>query len=1200
MPIYECATKAVDVTDDRLVFRQNCKTQFCFAMCQQRTAPHLPDSNTFRHVKPPSNCTTSSSILSGCMTPEYSDELAFGDRCDYKLYSVTDMNINQSNKCWMLALIFFFTLLSMVSNAANAGQRRTLYLSLSFSIPESERTGALDLLNNLNIQPGSYVGVFYYRGDPDYWSTESKTECDWALIQCSTAGANWDGHIDQIVGIGQTSDGLTDGYVYFSGKLPSLQPFPYLKRIEIFGKFDPDLARYHVISGNLPSFAGLSRLEYIRLGYHQISGQISSLSGLPALKEIILNDNKISGSIPRLSESINLTKIGLENNRLDGTIQDLSGLTNLQYMDFQNNQLKGQIPDLSTLSSLRVANFQNNRLSGPLPPLPPQCGILSYLPTGCTINICGNNLSPSGIKAIDDAWDIAAYRWRECQASSDMGPIKIINPYKHVVEYEDTSSASDPSLLAVSNDEAESFSADGVSAVLVSIPSADKVSPVTLKVNNSNAAKLSTFTRNYLTSSSSAIAATAELTLGANDLQCIDDLELGERCFFLALLWPSDGLPASRNVSQTGANVQVSVTATQKNQSKSASISLAPPPVLMVHGIWSSAEASRIRPNDAGGLGNYLKNQLSPIPKVGFVDYGSVSDQAFHSFRIQSEFDNSLMLLLQQVNNQSNMAARKVDVVAHSMGGLVTRYYMNNRDQMMQSGKLPRRSVIYQNPVHQLITIGTPHLGSELATQLFNNKKNVLQVPPRLLARLILSLIESANVPGLIAVGAGITGCATTDFCTLGNVLSIAGKKVGDGVVSLIPSNTTSNLPNQDQYKAIVGNAPSSSFSGLLDASVTEKLLNILIGGFIPGKSVDSILGTDNDTIVANASQAYGANQSNLVSDVVHTTIIPGVDTGETENTAVFSQVFEWLTKGRTPTPTPTRTATRSETRSVQLGSPPSLSLEGFTEVSNSAVTFAKVNGSSIQMGQKINLTPAVAGKTLKELWVFQSVVDPADQWFYYSTTYPFAVAAVPNRLGVVAFSVFSVFTDKTFAVSLVNYSVVPPVAASALRVLNAPPGALPVGYEGRLPAMAMFEMTEVDVSRFSTYSVRSGTSSVLKVDESGVVTVVGSGEDWIDVTYGGLKASSHLSTSSTSVDSYTCLFAWAEAAVPLILGNTRSASINAGDFVYRRYAQTNSYFGFSKADGHTYFAGPASNLALLDLGPTSMWLTSAGCAPLQ
>jgi pimeloyl-ACP methyl ester carboxylesterase len=49
----------------------------------------------------------------------------------------------------------------------------------------------------------------------------------------------------------------------------------------------------------------------------------------------------------------------------------------------------------------------------------------------------------------------------------------------------------------------------------------------------------------------------------------------------------------------------------------------------------------------------------------------------------------------------------RVDVVAHSLGGLVARYYLSRREP-------DEFGTVYQDDVRRLITIGTPHLGVDL------------------------------------------------------------------------------------------------------------------------------------------------------------------------------------------------------------------------------------------------------------------------------------------------------------------------------------------------------------------------------------------------------------------------------------------------------------------------------------------------------
>lgn len=50
----------------------------------------------------------------------------------------------------------------------------------------------------------------------------------------------------------------------------------------------------------------------------------------------------------------------------------------------------------------------------------------------------------------------------------------------------------------------------------------------------------------------------------------------------------------------------------------------------------------------------------------------------------------------------------QVDIVAHSLGGLIARYYLSRREP-------DEFGTVYQGDVRRLITIGTPHLGVDLA-----------------------------------------------------------------------------------------------------------------------------------------------------------------------------------------------------------------------------------------------------------------------------------------------------------------------------------------------------------------------------------------------------------------------------------------------------------------------------------------------------
>jgi Secretion system C-terminal sorting domain/PGAP1-like protein/Fibronectin type III domain len=114
------------------------------------------------------------------------------------------------------------------------------------------------------------------------------------------------------------------------------------------------------------------------------------------------------------------------------------------------------------------------------------------------------------------------------------------------------------------------------------------------------------------------------------------------------------------------------------------------PPILCLHGIWSSGE-----------MYNDFKRYL--IDSAGYRDYmvGTPSypnDKSFtdNQFVARNEAAN---LLLQCADN--NFSAGKVDIVSHSMGGILSRIFL--------------QSTAYEQTINKLITVNTPHAGSQLA-----------------------------------------------------------------------------------------------------------------------------------------------------------------------------------------------------------------------------------------------------------------------------------------------------------------------------------------------------------------------------------------------------------------------------------------------------------------------------------------------------
>ncbi len=122
-------------------------------------------------------------------------------------------------------------------------------------------------------------------------------------------------------------------------------------------------------------------------------------------------------------------------------------------------------------------------------------------------------------------------------------------------------------------------------------------------------------------------------------------------------------------------------------------------PLMMVHGLWGNIEAFSSLESQLDANGYY-----SPLLTY-IVDYSATNAALFYDNRnvIPSNI-NTLFSFLRSYG----YSAGKVDIVAHSMGGLISRYYLqSNAYQQKQD-------------IHKLITINTPHSGSPLANLLTN------------------------------------------------------------------------------------------------------------------------------------------------------------------------------------------------------------------------------------------------------------------------------------------------------------------------------------------------------------------------------------------------------------------------------------------------------------------------------------------------
>lgn len=121
------------------------------------------------------------------------------------------------------------------------------------------------------------------------------------------------------------------------------------------------------------------------------------------------------------------------------------------------------------------------------------------------------------------------------------------------------------------------------------------------------------------------------------------------------------------------------------------------PPLLLVHGLFGNKYSME-------GLKDYLTEQNNYQDwLIKVVDYSETNDQHFNTNIniIPENIDRLIDELL-----WDKISAGKVNIIAHSMGGILSRLYLQNEN--------------YRNDINKLITLNTPHSGSQIANLLLD------------------------------------------------------------------------------------------------------------------------------------------------------------------------------------------------------------------------------------------------------------------------------------------------------------------------------------------------------------------------------------------------------------------------------------------------------------------------------------------------
>jgi pimeloyl-ACP methyl ester carboxylesterase len=184
-----------------------------------------------------------------------------------------------------------------------------------------------------------------------------------------------------------------------------------------------------------------------------------------------------------------------------------------------------------------------------------------------------------------------------------------------------------------------------------------------------------------------------------------------------------DGFANPQDMENAMRSVKLAVTSTDDDLQYTSTLNLWRPPVVLVHGLWDSPDVwvgflgggdGRFSVSAADYARSLAGQQVSPNGTTPSYDASTLAKAnanqlgfAYNAPTVMAQIRDALA----RFRSQKNAAVAQVDVVAHSMGGVIVR----------TAETLPAfndHTSFGIGNIHKLITVGTPHFGSPLATQL--------------------------------------------------------------------------------------------------------------------------------------------------------------------------------------------------------------------------------------------------------------------------------------------------------------------------------------------------------------------------------------------------------------------------------------------------------------------------------------------------
>jgi pimeloyl-ACP methyl ester carboxylesterase len=325
--------------------------------------------------------------------------------------------------------------------------------------------------------------------------------------------------------------------------------------------------------------------------------------------------------------------------------------------------------------------------------------------------------------------------------------------------------------------------------------------------------------------------------------------------------------PDGQDANSTERFISLNVLDVSTGQSSSSSVTILRPPLVLIHGLWGSPASWNDftplitdprfevdRANYSAAIGPEIESYEPSYPAwaVGSIKSAQANSLgfAYNAPTVMKQLSGFVNQFKQGTNPEKiPVAAVQADVVAHSMGGDITR-------------TLPLTSGFYSSTtytlgtVHKVITIGTPHWGSPLAIQLVDNNNECVR-----------GVLAVSGSPAFTSV------TFTNGTNTTGAVADLQGDGF-DGSLSPALQNLQTPIPHPLPTALIQGLESQSQLDGLDSSPVAESIRIFCFGDYLAAHLTSTgwpeIFNQQSDSIVPALSEVAGLTDFTLVNGVIH------------------------------------------------------------------------------------------------------------------------------------------------------------------------------------------------------------------------------------------------------------------------------------------------------------------------------------------